>query len=65
MEAQLLSVKQVGQICQLSGKTVRKLIAAGALPSVRTGFGLRVDRRKLEEWIESGGTLLRGEAKVA
>lgn len=64
MEPQLLSVKQVAAICQLSGKTVRKLIHAGALPSVRTGYGLRVDKRRLEEWIASGGTLLR-EGKAA
>lgn len=48
---ELLTVRDVAMLCHLHEVTVRRHIAAGRLPSVRVGGGVRVRREDLETFI--------------
>jgi excisionase family DNA binding protein len=51
----LLTVPEVCQVLGKSESAVRKMLNAGLLPLTRVGGAIRVDARKLAEWVEAGG----------
>ena len=53
-DLQLLSVKQAAQILGVSQKTVRRLLARGAISCVRIGRSVRIDHRELESVMKTG-----------
>jgi len=53
---QLLKVGDVARRLRLSRGTAYRLIQKGLIPSVRVGRSLRVDERKLEQWLDENGT---------
>ena len=52
---QLLTVDDVAQICRVSPRTVRRMIAAGRLPFIRLGRAVRVHPSALAEVIAKSG----------
>lgn len=54
LDLQLLSVKQAGLILGVSQKTVRRLLARGAVSCVRIGRLVRIDPRELESVMTMG-----------
>ena len=51
----LLTTEEVGKILSFSPKTIRKLINAGEIPSVKIGGEFRVIEKELYNYIESQG----------
>ena len=49
----LLSPREVATIAGVSRKTVYRQIDAGALPALRAGHQLRIDRDDLARWLGS------------
>jgi excisionase family DNA binding protein len=49
----LLSVRETATILSLTGKTVRRLIAAGRLPALQLGSSIRIPENELRAWLES------------
>lgn len=63
-ELRLLNVAEVGQVCGICERTVRRLMADGELPVVRVGGSVRVSTEALEEFIRQGGTPRRKQDEV-
>ena len=49
----LLSVRETATILSVTGKTVRRLIAAGRLPVLQLGSSIRIPENELRAWLES------------
>jgi excisionase family DNA binding protein len=47
----LLTLDQVAERCQLSRRTVERLVAAALLPALKVGHSVRVDPAELERWL--------------
>ena len=63
----LLTVKETAQMLRVTPITVRRYIAAGRLPAVRVGRGVRVDQQAVGAFvrsIEPGPTRRKGNADV-
>lgn len=54
----MLLAPEVAEILNVSVPRVYELIRAGVLPSVRLGRQVRVDRRKLQAFLDDGGRCL-------
>lgn len=54
-DEKLLTMDRVAARLSISKQRVYELARSGILPVVRIGRQLRVDPRKLEEWIRQGG----------
>ena len=54
----LLLAPEVAEILNVSVQRVYELVRAGVLPSVRLGRQIRVDRRKLQTFLDDGGRCL-------
>ncbi len=52
----LLTASEVGPLAGISRSMVYKLLACGALPSVRMGRSVRVPEAALQAWIERNTT---------
>jgi excisionase family DNA binding protein len=48
----LLTVKEAADYISRSERSLRQMIANGALPVIREGRAVRLDRRVLDEWID-------------
>lgn len=46
---QLISIKKTADLLQVNPRTIRRLIDAGKLPSVRVGRAIRIRRIDLEQ----------------
>jgi excisionase family DNA binding protein len=57
----LLRIPEVAQILAVSPQRAYELARKDLLPVVRVGRQVRVDPRRLEEWIAEGGGTLEGE----
>ena len=55
MDVELISVVELTTILGTSEQVVRRMIRQGLLPVVRVGGGVRIDARKLRQWIDAGG----------
>ena len=51
-QPRLLSVDQAATYIGRTGKALRHMIAAGAIPAVREGSRIHLDRADLDRWIE-------------
>ena len=51
-EPRLLSVKEAAAYIGRTQKSLRYMIAAGAIPAVREGSRIHLDRADLDRWIE-------------
>jgi excisionase family DNA binding protein len=51
-ESRLLSVKEAAVYIGRTEKSLRYLIAGGAIPAVREGARIHLDRADLDNWIE-------------
>ena len=49
----LLTVKEAADYISRSERSLRQMIANGTLPVIREGRAVRLDRRVLDEWIDS------------
>lgn len=49
------TVAEVAELLRVSERTVRRLIARGALRAVRVGRSIRIDGRVIEAVVASGG----------
>jgi excisionase family DNA binding protein len=61
--ADLILPREAADILRVRPKRVYELVAKGTLPegvAVKIGRQLRINRTKLDEWIEAGGTALEG-----
>ena len=52
----LLKIKQVAEMLQISVHTAYKWVEAGRLPVVKIGYSLRFDPDRIEKFIENGET---------
>jgi len=52
---ELLSIPEVTIAIGKSEPCVRRMIREGLLPVVRLGGSVRIDARKLRQWIDAGG----------
>jgi putative molybdopterin biosynthesis protein len=57
---QLLTMQEVADHLGVSVQRAYELGRIGLLPVVRLGRQMRVDRRRLEDWVASGGQALPG-----
>lgn len=55
MRNELLGIAQVSDLLGISVTTTRRLIKHGALPAIRVGRQIRVNGRRLREWLDAGG----------
>ena len=60
MERRLLTVFEVAKILKVSNARAYSMARNGLLPTVKLGRQVRVDERRLNEWIEQGGSGLQG-----
>lgn len=56
-QRETVSVAKVSEILNLSGKTVRKLIATRELEAYKTGRGWNVYRDSLDDYIQKNSNL--------
>lgn len=49
----LLTVADIAELENVSEKTVRRRIAAGEIPVIRSGRNIRIDRADYEAWRRS------------
>lgn len=54
-ELELLTIADVARLCRVHAVTVRRSIAAGAIPAVRVGRGVRVRRQDLAKYLGANG----------
>lgn len=54
-ERLLITVRECQALTGLSEATVRRLIAAGTLPSVRVGRAVRIPLDPLRRWVKASG----------
>lgn len=54
-EPQFLSLAQASTLTGLSGRTLRRAIAASSLQAHRLGRLIRIDRGELRRWVEANG----------
>ena len=47
----LMTVAEAAQLLHVSERTVRRLISAGAVPALRVGSQIRIDRDELHRWL--------------
>jgi excisionase family DNA binding protein len=52
----LLKIKQVAELLQISVHTAYKWVESGKLPSVKLGYNLRFDPDRIEKFIANGET---------
>ena len=57
---QLLRMREVAEILDVTLHRAYELARTGVIPTVRIGRQLRVDADRLQEWIDSGGQSLPG-----
>ena len=60
--APLLMVSEVATRLKVSDARVYELVRSGILPGVRIGRQVRVDPKKLDEFVRSGGAALHPDA---
>jgi excisionase family DNA binding protein len=65
MNKRLMQISEVSQALGISDTTTRRLIKANALPAIRVGGQIRVDRNRLRDWILSGGGAVRKKLSEA
>jgi excisionase family DNA binding protein len=56
MSERFLQISQVADLLEISKTTTRRLVKNGVLPAIRVGRQIRIDERRLEKWLESGGS---------
>lgn len=56
----LLSIAEVAGILGVTKARAYELARTGVLPTVRLGRQYRVDPDRLQNWMDAGGTALRG-----
>lgn len=61
----LLTVAEAADRLNVRVQRVHEMIRDGYLPAVRLGRQVRVDPRKLEEWIARGGYVIEGEGDAS
>ncbi len=54
----MLLAPEVAEILNVSVPRVYELVRTGVLPAVKLGRQIRVDRRKLQAFLDSGGQCL-------
>jgi len=52
----LLKIKQVAEMLQISVHTAYKWVESGRLPAVKLGYNLRFDPDRIEKFIQTGET---------
>ena len=55
MNTSFLQISQVSALLEISDTTTRRLVKKGILPAIRVGRQIRIDRRRLQEWLDNGG----------
>jgi len=56
MSNKFLQISRVADLLEVSETTTRRLVKKGALPAIRVGRQIRIDERRLEEWLAGGGS---------
>ena len=54
----LMTVKEAAALLRVSPQRLYELVRVGAVPGVRIGRQVRVDRNRLQAWIDHGGASL-------
>jgi len=60
MEKELLTVDEVSALLRVKPPRVCELVRQKLLPAIRLGRQIRIDKAKLEEFLENGGRALPG-----
>jgi putative molybdopterin biosynthesis protein len=55
MSNSFLQIAQVSALLEISDTTARRLVKKGVLPAIRVGRQIRIDQRRLQEWLDRGG----------
>jgi putative molybdopterin biosynthesis protein len=55
MSDSFLQISQVSDLLEISDTTTRRLVKKGVLPAIRVGRQIRIDQRRLQEWVDGGG----------
>jgi excisionase family DNA binding protein len=55
MNNRFLQISRVADLLDVSETTTRRLVKKGVLPAIRVGRQIRIDERRLEEWLATGG----------
>ena len=55
MSSRFLQIEQVSALLEISDTTAKRLVKKGVLPAIRVGRQIRIDQRRLREWLDRGG----------
>jgi putative molybdopterin biosynthesis protein len=55
MSNKFLQISQVSDLLEISETTTRRLVKKGVLPAIRVGRQIRIDEKRFQEWLDSGG----------
>jgi excisionase family DNA binding protein len=58
MNSRFLQISRGADLLEVSETTTRRLVKKGVLPAIRVGRQIRIDGRRLEEWLAAGGSPL-------
>lgn len=55
-DPELISIPVAATMLGISQPTIRRMIRAGLMRTVRIGGSVRIDGRKLRQWLDAGGS---------
>jgi len=61
MTSRFLQISHVSELLDISETTARRLVKRGSLPAIRVGRQIRIDEKRLQEWLDQRSDEWRGK----
>jgi excisionase family DNA binding protein len=61
MTSRFLQISHVSELLDISETTTRRLVKRGILPAIRVGRQIRIDEKRLQEWLDQRSDEWRGK----
>jgi excisionase family DNA binding protein len=61
MTNRFLQISDVSELLDISETTARRLVKRGSLPAIRVGRQIRIDEKRLQEWLDQRSDEWRGK----
>jgi len=61
MTNRFLQISHVSELLDISETTTRRLVKRGILPAIRVGRQIRIDEKRLQEWLDQRSDEWRGK----
>ena len=61
MPNRFLQISDVSELLNISETTARRLVKRGSLPAIRVGRQIRIDEKRLQEWLDQRSDEWRGK----